>query len=134
MTIEAALVSYIHDVLFHNSTREEIASLVATYPKNPDSPAGIGVSNDTYSEFKRLCAILGDWEFVLITWLLLTTVQATVPAWSYQATYGSGTLTLGTYHSTDLSHILRDGRYKYRHSGFIYLLCGFLGPQQLRGQ
>jgi carboxylesterase type B len=99
------LVSYLNDVFFHNATRDEIVGLVATYPNNPDSPAGIGASNDTYPEFKRLAAILGDWEFTFMARLLLETFPATVPAWSYQATYGSGTPVLGTYHSFDLPHL-----------------------------
>ena len=37
--------------------------------------------------------------------LLLETFPATVPAWSYEATYGSGTPILGTYHSSDLPHL-----------------------------
>jgi carboxylesterase type B len=37
--------------------------------------------------------------------ILLETFPATVPAWSYQATYASGTPILGTYHSSDLPHI-----------------------------
>ena len=99
------MVSYLNDVFFHNATRDEVAGLVATYPNNPASPAGIGASNDTYPEFKRLAAILGDWEFVFMARLLLETFPATVPAWSYQATYARGTPVLGTYHGTDLPHI-----------------------------
>lgn len=105
ITTEAALVSYLNDVFFHNATRDEVAGLVATYPDSPDSPAGIGASNDTYPEFKRLAAILGDWEFTFMARLLLKTFPATVPAWSYQATYGRGTPVLGTYHSSDLPRI-----------------------------
>jgi carboxylesterase type B len=66
----------------------------------------VGESNSTYQEFKRLAAILGDWEFILMSRVLLETFPATVPAWSYQATYGSGTPILGTYHTTDLPHLL----------------------------
>ncbi|KAJ2982084.1 hypothetical protein NUW58_g6522 [Xylaria curta] len=105
ITTESALVSYLNDVFFHNATRDEIAGLVATYPNNPDSPAGIGASNDTYPEFKRLAAILGDWGFTFMSRLLLDTFPAMVPAWSYQATYGSETPVLGTYHASDLPHI-----------------------------
>ncbi|KAI1345321.1 Alpha/Beta hydrolase protein [Xylaria sp. FL0043] len=105
ITTEAALVSYLNDIFFHNATRDEIAGLVATYPDNPDSPAGIGMSNDTYPEFKRLAAILGDWGFTSMSRLLLESFPATVPAWSYLATYASGTPILGTYHSSDLPHV-----------------------------
>ncbi|KAI1101088.1 alpha/beta-hydrolase [Jackrogersella minutella] len=105
ITTEAALISYLNDVFFHNATRDEIAGLVATYRDNPDSPGGVGASNNTYPEFKRVAAILGDWEFTFMARLLLETLPATVPAWSYQATYASGTPILGTYHSTDLPRI-----------------------------
>lgn len=105
ITTEAALISYLQTIFFHNATTEEVAGLVATYPKNPDSPAGVGMSNSMYPEFKRLAAILGDWEFILMSRLLLETFPATVPAWSYHATYDSGTPILGTYHSTDVPHL-----------------------------
>ncbi|KAI1359396.1 Alpha/Beta hydrolase protein [Xylaria arbuscula] len=105
ITTEAALTTYLNEVLFRNSTRDEIAGLVATYSENPHSPAGIGASNNTYPEFKRLAAILGDWEFIFMSRLLLETLPATVPAWAYQATYANGTPVLGTYHGSDLPHI-----------------------------
>lgn len=105
ITTEAALVSYLKDIIFHDATEDEIAALVVTYSKNPVSPAGIGASNVTYPEFKRLAAILGDWGFTFMARLLLETFPATIPARSYQATYESGTPVLGTYHSSDLPHI-----------------------------
>jgi carboxylesterase type B len=105
ITTKAALVSYLNNVFFHNATSDEVAALVDTYPCDPDSPAGIGASNDTYPEFKRLAAILGDWAFTFMSRLLLETFPATVPAWSYQATYASGTPVLGTYHGSDLPRI-----------------------------
>lgn len=94
-------------MFFHNTTRNEIAGLVATYPENPDSPAGVGASNTTYPEFKRLAAILGYWEFTSMARLLLKTPPPDeVPARSWQAIYErSGTPILGTYHSTGLPHL-----------------------------
>lgn len=88
-----------------DSAKLEVAGLVATYPENPDNPAGVGPSNTNYPEFKRLAAILGDWEFTFMSRLLLEAFPATVPAWSYQATYESGTPVLGTYHSTDMPRL-----------------------------
>ncbi|KAK3291302.1 Alpha/Beta hydrolase protein [Chaetomium fimeti] len=105
ITTEAALVSYLNTIFFQHATPEEVAGLVATYPENPDSPGGVGPSNSTYAEFKRLAAILGDWEFILMSRLLLDTFPATVPAWSYQASYESGTPILGTYHTTDVPQL-----------------------------
>ncbi|KAI3390867.1 hypothetical protein diail_8465, partial [Diaporthe ilicicola] len=105
ITTEADLVSYLQDVFFQNATRDEVASLVTTYPENPDSPAGVGPSNTTYPEFKRLAAILGDWEFTFMSRLILEVFPATVPVWSYRATYESGTPILGTYHSTDMPRL-----------------------------
>lgn len=99
------MVSYLQDVFFQNATRDEVASLVTTYPENPDSPTGVGPSNTTYPEFKRLAAILGDWEFTFMSWLILEVFPATVPVWSYRATYESGTTILGTYHSTDMPRL-----------------------------
>lgn len=37
--------------------------------------------------------------------LFLEAFPPTVPAWSYQATYDSGTPVLGTYHSTDMPRL-----------------------------
>ena len=105
ITTEAALVSYLQTIFFHNATAEEVAGFVATYPPNPDSPAGVGESNSTYPEFKRLAAILGDWEFSLMSRFLLETFPATIPAWSYQATYASGTPILGTFHLSDIPRL-----------------------------
>ncbi|KAH8197080.1 hypothetical protein TruAng_008750 [Truncatella angustata] len=102
---KADLIFYLNDVFFHNATSDEVAALVDTYPDNPDSPAGIGASNATYPEFKRLAAILGDWELTFMSRLLLETFPFNVPAWSYQATYANGTPILGTYHSTDVPHL-----------------------------
>ncbi|CAN8095376.1 unnamed protein product [Discula destructiva] len=105
ITSEAALVSYLNNVFFRNATRNEVAGLVATYPRNPDGPPDISAYNGTYPEFKRLAAILGDWEFSFMARLLLDAFPATVPAWSYQATYADETPILGTYHSSDIPHI-----------------------------
>ncbi|KAK4203177.1 alpha/beta-hydrolase [Triangularia verruculosa] len=105
ITTEADLISYLHAVFFRNATREEVASLVATYPANPDSPAGVGASDSTYPEFKRLAAILGDWEYTFMARLLLESFPSKVPAWAYESTYASGTPILGTYHSTDIPRL-----------------------------
>lgn len=99
------MVSYLQQVFFHNATRDEVADLVNTYPESPDIPAGVGPSNATYPEFKRLAAILGDYEFNFMSRLLLEDFPATVPAWSYRATYERGTPILGTYHSTDMPRL-----------------------------
>lgn len=99
------MVSYLQQVFFHNATWDEVAGLVTTYPENPDIPAGVGPSNATYPEFKRLAAILGDYEFNFMSRLLLKDFPTTVPAWSYRATYERGTPILGTYHSTDMPRL-----------------------------
>ncbi|KAI0198157.1 Alpha/Beta hydrolase protein [Astrocystis sublimbata] len=105
ITTESDLVSYFSNIFFPTATRDEVAGLVATYPKNPKSPPGIGASNATYPEFKRLAAILGDYYFDFMSRLLLETFPKTIPAWSYLSTYGRGTPILGTYHSTELPRI-----------------------------
>ncbi|KAK7227525.1 hypothetical protein V2G26_015528 [Clonostachys chloroleuca] len=102
---EESLIAYLKEVFFQSATTEEVAALVATYPSNPDSPGGIGTTITAYPEFKRLAAILGDYEFTFMSRLLLETLPDTVPAWSYQSTYTSGTPILGTYHSTDMPRL-----------------------------
>lgn len=88
-----------------NATAKEVTSLVDTCPENTDDPAGVGPSNTTYPEFKRLAAILGDWEFTFMSRLLLKAFPPTVPAWSYRATHERGIPILGTYHSTDMPRL-----------------------------
>lgn len=102
---EESLVAYLKEVFFQSATTEEVAALVATYPSNSDSPGGIGTTITAYPEFKRLAAILGDYEFTFMSRLLLETLPDTVSAWSYQSTYASGTPILGTYHSTDMPRL-----------------------------
>ncbi|CAI6290893.1 unnamed protein product [Periconia digitata] len=133
ITTEAELVTYLNDIFFRSASREIVEGLVATYPPNPDSPAGIGPSNETYPEYKRLAAILGDWEFIFMSRLLLQSYPEDVPAWSYLSTYERGTPILGTFHATDLPHLyyLTDDMSKSIQDAYIaFVDC--LDPNQYK--
>ncbi|KAH8901641.1 alpha/beta-hydrolase [Thozetella sp. PMI_491] len=98
ITTKSALISYLNDIFFHGATREQITAFVDTYPDSVES-------NITYPEFNRLAAIIGDYEYTLMRRVFLGTLPASVPAWSYLATYGRGTPILGTFHVSDLPRL-----------------------------
>lgn len=134
ITTETALISYLQTIFFRNATTEEVAGLVATYPKNPDTLAGVGASNSTYPEFKRLAAILGNWEFILMSRLLLETFPADVPASSYSAAYGRGTPILGKYHTADVPHLFyKTDDVSVAIQGLYISFVASLDPNKTRG-
>ena len=108
ITTKADLVSYLNDLVFHHATKEEVTALVDTYPYNngsAGSPFGTGSLNEAYPEFKRLAAILGDFDFNFMRRIFLETVPRNVPAWSCLATWARGTPIVGTFHTSDLPRI-----------------------------
>ncbi|KAH6953844.1 Alpha/Beta hydrolase protein [Ilyonectria sp. MPI-CAGE-AT-0026] len=102
ITTKAETISYLNEILFRNATREQVSGLVNTYSRCSADDSLDASANDTYPEFKRLTAILGDFEFILISRIFLDSAPESVPAWSYLATYERGTPILGTYHVSDL--------------------------------
>ncbi|KAH8891512.1 alpha/beta-hydrolase [Thozetella sp. PMI_491] len=108
ITNEPELVSYLSDVIFKDATYQEVAALVDTYPyKNGSagSPFRTCELNKVYPEFKRLAAILGDFEFMLTRRVFLDSRASWLPAWSFLASWEHGTPTLGTFHTADLPHV-----------------------------
>lgn len=110
ITTTSKLVSYLNDVFFHDATESQIKSLVSTYTPllSAGSPFGTGILNEIYPGFKRLAAILGDLVFTLTRRVFLdaaATVNPSVPAWSYLASYDFGTPILGTFHGSDLLQV-----------------------------
>lgn len=91
----------------------DIAGLLTHYPDQPDqgqpagSPYGTGSQYNTYPQFKRLAAVLGDIVFTLTrrAYLDIITAQG-VPAWSYLGTFLSNGSSLqsgvGTPHGSDV--------------------------------
>ncbi|KAJ3455246.1 hypothetical protein MRS44_013846 [Fusarium solani] len=102
ITTKAETISYLNEIFFRNATREQVSGLVNTYSRHGADNSLDASVKDTYPEFKRLTAILGDFEFILISRVLLDLAPESVPAWSYLSTYGRGTPILGTYHVSDL--------------------------------
>lgn len=101
------LVQYLSTVFFHDATVEQIQALVSTYPDDPaaGSPYNTGILNEIYPQYKRLASILGDLVFTLTRRIFLdiaSSVHASVPSWSYLASYGYGTPVLGTFHASDI--------------------------------
>lgn len=110
ITTTSKLVSYLNDVFFHDATESQIESLVSTYTPllSAGSPFGTGILNEIYPGFKRLAAILGDLTFTLTRRVFLdaaTSLNPSVPAWSYLASYDFGTPILGTFHGSDLLQV-----------------------------
>ena len=69
---------------------------------------GTGILNEVYPGFKRLAALLGDIVFTITRRVFLEsalTVNPSVPAWSYIASYDYGLPILGTFHGSDLLQV-----------------------------
>lgn len=106
----AKLVDYLSKIFFHDATTAQITSLVNTYPSSllDGSPFNTGLFNEIYPGFKRLAAILGDATFTITRRIFLegaTTLNPSVPAWSYLASYDYGTPILGTFHGSDILQV-----------------------------
>ncbi|CZR53431.1 probable cholinesterase [Phialocephala subalpina] len=103
----AQVVDYFKGVFFMDATLEQVQALVATYPDDPaaGSPFNTGLLNNIYPQYKRIAAMLGDLVFTLTRRVFLslaTTVNPSVPSWSYLASYDYGTPVLGTFHASDI--------------------------------
>jgi len=110
ITDSSLIVSYLSEYFFHSATTAQLTALVATYPDNwiDGSPFNTGLLNAIYPEFKRLAAMIGDFTFTLTRRLFLaetSTLNPTVPSWSYLASYDYGTPILGTFHGSDLLQV-----------------------------
>ncbi|KAI9148399.1 putative secreted lipase [Paramyrothecium foliicola] len=105
VTTKAETISYMNDIYFRSASRKQVAGLVDTYPYRSGDATDDPSANNTYPEFSRLSALVGDYTFSLISRVFLDLAPKTVPAWSYLATYGRGTPILGTYHVSDLPRI-----------------------------
>ncbi|KAH8885345.1 alpha/beta-hydrolase [Thozetella sp. PMI_491] len=110
ITSTSRLISYLSDIFFHDATTAQMTEFVGTYDASllAGSPFGTGLFNEIYPGFKRLAAILGDLVFTLTRRAFLDgakTVNPSVPAWSYLASYDFGTPILGTFHGSDLLQV-----------------------------
>ncbi|KUJ09925.1 lipase [Mollisia scopiformis] len=110
ITDTAELVTYLQTYFFNDATTAEIEALVATYPDDASdgSPFNTSILYELYPEFKRLAAILGDLTFTLTRRIFLsvhTSLNPSVPAWSYLSSYDYGTPYLGTFHGSDLLQV-----------------------------
>ena len=110
LTTTAQVVDYLQKFLFNNAPTSVVQGLVATYQDIAvdGSPFRTLFLNNWYPQFKRLAAILGDASFTLArrSFLSLTSsVNPTVPSWSYLSSYDYGTPILGTFHASDLLQV-----------------------------
>ncbi|TVY19922.1 putative secreted lipase [Lachnellula arida] len=104
------LVTYLQTIFFNDATTAQIQDLVATYPDitTDGSPFRTLDLNNWYPQYKRLAAILGDLTFTLARRVLLnltSSVNPTVPSWSYLSSYDYGTAILGTFHASDILQV-----------------------------
>ncbi len=107
ITTTAQLVTYLNTYLLKDATVAQVQEFVNLYPDDPSagSPFRTGIFNNIYPQFKRLAAIAGDITFNLARRVFLTsatTVNPTIPCWSYLASYDYGTPILGTFHASDI--------------------------------
>jgi carboxylesterase type B len=110
LTTTAEVSEYFSTVFFDQATTSQIDSLVATYQTITEdgSPFRTGLLNNFYPQFKRVAAIIGDITFTLTRRIFLeiaSTVNPSVPSWSYLATYDYGTPILGTLHGSDILQV-----------------------------
>lgn len=104
------LVSYLKSIFFTGASQQQLQDLVSQWPAWTwdGSPFGTGLLNEIYPGFKRTAAILGDLVFTLARRVFLTgatQLNPGVPAWSYLASYDSGTPVLGTFHASDILQV-----------------------------
>ncbi|KAJ4261638.1 hypothetical protein NW762_007073 [Fusarium torreyae] len=110
LTTTAKFVDYLQKLYFNQATKEQITSLVNTYPAtlSTGSPYRTALLNEVFPGFKRRAAVFGDLVFSLTRRLFLTSAakqNPDVPAWSYLASYNYGTPILGTFHGSDLLQV-----------------------------
>lgn len=104
------IVDYLQRIFFLNASRDQLTTLVATYPDitTDGSPFRTSIFNNWYPQYKRLAAILGDLTFTLTRRAFLTVsqlVKPDVPTWSYLSSYDYGTPILGTFHGSDILQV-----------------------------
>ncbi|PVH68838.1 alpha/beta-hydrolase [Cadophora sp. DSE1049] len=108
------IVEYLSSIYFHGATRTELQALVETYNESlvAGSPYGTEFAGEVYPGFKRLSSLLGDIGFTLARRCMLydgLEVNPSVPVWSYEASFDSGTPVLGTFHGSDLLPVFFGG-------------------------
>lgn len=110
LTTTAEISNYFSSIFFTEASTTQISELVSTYQTITEdgSPFRTGLLNNFYPQFKRVSAIIGDITFTLTRRVFLdiaSTVNPSVPSWSYLATYDYGTPILGTFHGSDLLQV-----------------------------
>ncbi|AEO68535.1 c5f0b5ec-6584-4583-9d83-d8a27670ecc4 [Thermothielavioides terrestris] len=110
ITTSDKLANYLGTLFFNDASQAQVQALVGQYSPFvwDGSPFGTGLLNEVYPGFKRLAAMLGDLVFTLTRRVFLqvaTSVNPSVPAWSYLASYDAGTPILGTFHGSDILQV-----------------------------
>ncbi|OAL44595.1 lipase 3 precursor [Pyrenochaeta sp. DS3sAY3a] len=110
LTTTKEISTYLSTIFFNNASPAQIDQLVGTYQTITEdgSPFRTGLLNNWYPQFKRVSAILGDLTFTLTRRVFLevtSTLNPSVPSWSYLATYDYGTPILGTFHGSDILQV-----------------------------
>ncbi|KAF9888255.1 hypothetical protein FE257_008824 [Aspergillus nanangensis] len=104
---EDDLINYLGTVFFPDASKDLLNELIDLYADTATngSPFRTGPLYNIYPEFKRLAAIIGDYEFTLSRRILLEASNANVPSWSYLSSYDQGTPVLGTFHGSDILQV-----------------------------
>jgi carboxylesterase type B len=138
LTTTAEISTYLSTYFFTDATTSQIDQLVGTYQTITEdgSPFRTGLLNNWYPQFKRVSAILGDMTFTLTRRVFLATassVNPSVPSWSYLSTYDYGTPILGTFHASDILQVfygILPNNAKTSVRGYYYSFVYNLDPNE----
>ncbi|CCL99218.1 uncharacterized protein FIBRA_01233 [Fibroporia radiculosa] len=104
ITTNPEFLSYIQSNYFPDASAAEVAAVGMAYPPDPilGSPFGTGDANEITSQYKRIAAFTGDWQFEAPRRLTLGVMSQTQDTWAYLYKRGKSDPYLGAYHSSDL--------------------------------
>ncbi|KAH9918278.1 sterol esterase [Fomitopsis serialis] len=104
ITTDSEFVEYVQRNYIPVASASQIAAVAEAYPADPaqGSPFGTGDANNLTSQYKRLAAFQGDWEFQAPRRLFQRTVSSQHDTWGFLYKRDKSTPYLGSYHSTDL--------------------------------
>ncbi|VUC24036.1 unnamed protein product [Clonostachys rosea] len=97
ITNQDELASYLSSFIYKHASREEITTLLNTYPTGSD--------NITYPGFTQLAGVLGDTFFTMKRRELLEYLPSDVPAWSFLGNWLPDTPIVKTFHTSDLPRL-----------------------------
>ncbi|KAF8154264.1 sterol esterase [Crassisporium funariophilum] len=104
ITTNDEFLGYMQENFFPNISAAQFKELELAYPDDitQGSPFNSGTANALTPQYKRLAAVLGDYEFQAPRRFLLEIASATQAAYAFRYLRGPSTPILGAFHSTDI--------------------------------